>query len=118
MYLFFPLFFRFSFSLLNLSFFSEMDRFIFPPPWGEGGYIFIVDPLDKVKHKCKIGSKELQKKSTMVEDAIEDLIALALEFKNCSGAGPNGDMPDSESGSSVKVQEPYFIVKFVLHYCF
>jgi hypothetical protein len=95
-----------------------MDRFIFPPPWGEGGYIFIVDPLDKVKHKCKIGSKELQKKSTMVEDAIEDLIALALEFKNCSGAGPNGDMPDSESGSSVKVQEPYFIVKFVLHYCF
>jgi dynein heavy chain len=62
--------------------------------------------LDKVKQKCKLGSKELQKKSTMVEDAIEDLIALALEFKN-GGAmvganGANGDAADSESNSSVK----------------
>ena len=62
--------------------------------------------LDKVKHKCKVGSKELQKKSTMVEDAIEDLIALALEFKNgggvAGGGGGGGDVGDSESGSSVK----------------
>jgi hypothetical protein len=61
-----------------------------------------------VKHKCKIGSKELQKKSTMVEDAIEDLIALALEFKNGgAAASPGGaaapDPPDSESNSSAKV---------------
>jgi hypothetical protein len=60
-----------------------------------------------VKHKCKIGSKELQKKSTMVEDAIEDLIALALEFKNGGAAAPPGgaaapDPPDSESNSSAK----------------
>lgn len=31
--------------------------------------------------RCKQGSKELQKRSCMVEDAIEDLIGLALEFK-------------------------------------
>ena len=64
-----------------------------------------------MKHKCKLGSKELQKKSTMVEDAIEDLIALALEFKNsgataataAAGGGAASDVPDSESGSSAKV---------------
>ena len=52
--------------------------------------------LEKVKTKCKLGSKELQKRSTMVEDAIEDLIALALEFKNGAEVG------DSESGTSLR----------------
>ena len=37
--------------------------------------------LDKVKILCRYGSKDLQKKSEMIEDAIEDLITLALEFK-------------------------------------
>ena len=55
--------------------------------------------LDKVKGKCKSGSKELQKRSTMVEDAIEDLIALALEFKN------GGEIGDCESASSIKAME-------------
>lgn len=50
--------------------------------------------LDKVKIKCKVGSKELQKRSTMVEDSIEDLIALALEFKN------GVEIPDTESSVS------------------
>jgi hypothetical protein len=67
-----------------------------------------------VKHKCKIGSKELQKKSTMVEDAIEDLIALALEFKNGGAAAPPGgaaapDPPDSESNSSAKARFLFFL---------
>ena len=48
-----------------------------------------------MKTNCKLGSKELQKRSTMVEDAIEDLIALALEFKSCQ------EMGDSESTSSL-----------------
>ena len=52
--------------------------------------------LEKVKTKCKVGSKELQKRSTMVEDAIEDLIALALEFKNGAEVG------DGESGTSLR----------------
>jgi hypothetical protein len=39
----------------------------------------------------------------MVEDAIEDLIALALEFKNGGSAAPPApDPPDSESNSSAK----------------
>jgi hypothetical protein len=39
----------------------------------------------------------------MVEDAIEDLIALALEFKNGGAAAPPApDPPDSESNSSAK----------------
>ncbi len=42
-----------------------------------------------------------------MEDAIEDLIALALEFKNGGAAAPPGgaaapDPPDSESNSSAK----------------
>ena len=37
--------------------------------------------LDTVKTLAKAGSQDLQKKSTMIEDAIEDLICLAIEFK-------------------------------------
>ena len=37
--------------------------------------------VEVIRTKCKAGSKELQKKSSMIEDAIEDLISLALEFK-------------------------------------
>ena len=37
--------------------------------------------VDVIRNKCRAGSKELQKKSSMIEDAIEDLISLALEFK-------------------------------------
>ena len=37
--------------------------------------------VDVIRSKCRAGSKELQKKSSMIEDAIEDLISLALEFK-------------------------------------
>ena len=55
--------------------------------------------LDKVKVKCKAGSRELQKRSTMVEDAIEDLIALALEFKN------GGEIGDGDAASSIKALE-------------
>ena len=52
-------------------------------------------PMEKfvevIRTKCKAGSKELQKKSSMIEDAIEDLISLALEFK------PKVDvMPDAK----------------------
>lgn len=36
--------------------------------------------VDKIKTKCKEGFKELNKKSMMIEDAVEDLILLALEF--------------------------------------
>ncbi len=49
----------------------------------------------------------------MVEDAIEDLIALALEFKNGGAAAPPGgaaapDPPDSESNSSAKARFLFF----------
>ena len=37
--------------------------------------------VDTVKQMCKEGAKNLQKKNEMIEDAIEDLIVLALEFK-------------------------------------
>ena len=56
--------------------------------------------LDKVKEKCKEGSKELHKKSAMVEDAIEDLIGLALEFK------PTTEVAESEIGSSIIAKSP------------
>ena len=36
---------------------------------------------ERVKVMCKEGAKDLQKKNEMIEDAIEDLIVLALEFK-------------------------------------
>ena len=37
--------------------------------------------VETVKVMCKDGAKNLQKKNEMIEDAIEDLIVLALEFK-------------------------------------
>ena len=49
---------------------------------------------DRVKSLCKDGSKDLQKKSEMIEDAIEDLIKLALEFK------PTIDIVDSYQKTS------------------
>ena len=36
--------------------------------------------VENIKSKCKEGYKELNKKSMMIEDAVEDLILLALEF--------------------------------------
>ena len=36
--------------------------------------------VDNIKAKCKEGTKELHKKSMMIEDAVEDLILLALDF--------------------------------------
>merc|ERR1712020_880642 len=56
--------------------------------------------LDKVKERCKEGSKELHKRSAMVEDAIEDLISLALEFK------PTSDSTESELGTQVIARSP------------
>ena len=56
--------------------------------------------LDTVKERCKEGSKELHKKSAMVEDAIEDLIALALEFK------PTTEVAESEIGSAIVTKSP------------
>ena len=36
--------------------------------------------VENIREKCKTGYKELNKKSMMIEDAIEDLILLALQF--------------------------------------
>ena len=36
--------------------------------------------VENIREKCKSGYKELNKKSMMIEDAIEDLILLALQF--------------------------------------
>ena len=54
--------------------------------------------LDTVKMMCKEGAKTLQKKNEMIEDAIEDLIILALEFK------PSLDTVAKEK--EVKEEEP------------
>ena len=56
--------------------------------------------LDKVKERCKEGSKELHKRSAMVEDAIEDLISLALEFK------PGVEVTDGDLNSMVIAKSP------------
>ena len=56
--------------------------------------------LEKVKDRSKEGAKELHKRSAMVEDAIEDLIALALEFK------PSAEVAESELGSSIIAKSP------------
>ena len=58
-------------SMLNVELYSFPTK----EPWTTDKF------LEEVKQKCKNGSKELQKKSTMVEDAIEDLISLAFEFR-------------------------------------
>ena len=42
--------------------------------------------LSKVKALCRQGSEDLQKLNEMIEDAIEDLITLALEFKPTTDA--------------------------------
>ena len=56
--------------------------------------------LEKVKERSKDGAKELHKRSAMVEDAIEDLIALALEFK------PTGEVAESDLGSTIIAKSP------------
>ena len=54
----------------------------------------------QVKERCKEGSKELHKRSAMVEDAIEDLISLALEFK------PGVEVTDGDLNSMVIAKSP------------
>ena len=49
--------------------------------------------LNKVKERCKAAAKELHKKSNMVEDAVEDLILLAL--------GQDKHQPEIEEVESV-----------------
>ena len=48
---------------------------------------------ENIKTKCKEGSIELHKKSNMIEDAIEDLITLALEFKPIVDVMPDKEPP-------------------------
>ena len=43
-------------------------------PWTIGDFV------ENIRAKCKEGSRELNKKSMMIEDAVEDLILLALDF--------------------------------------
>jgi hypothetical protein len=56
---------------------TDVELFSLPKgaPWPMERFV------ETIKVKCKAGYKELQKKSSMIEDAIEDLISLALEFK-------------------------------------
>ena len=55
--------------------------------------------LSTVKEKCKLGTQTLEQKSKMVEEAVEDIIQLALDslFENASEVGgSHGDEKSKE----------------------
>ena len=56
---------------------TDTKLFKFPKnePWPVETFV------ETIQRMCRVGSMELQKKSSMIEEAIEDLITLALEFK-------------------------------------
>jgi hypothetical protein len=71
---------------------NDIELFSLPKttPWPVERFV------ENIRIKCKMGAKELQKKSGMIEDAIEDLISLALEFKPKVDVMPDMKEVDAE----------------------
>ncbi len=68
--------------------------------------------LDEIKHTCREAAKDLHRVSMMVEDAVEDLIFLAVQSLNMDddGDGDQGQLqsppqPEPSRGSSMQTPE-------------